>query len=95
MAVQCYLVNDDNNKTLRFNFNWDANRDPNQKLLITANYRKNGDFKYVSDVIMSYPGRTIKADYTFSLESKYLEGNFISFIINHCIYNFSYCLIVP
>lgn len=73
MSIWCYLVNEENNKTLGFKFNWDANRDPSQKLLITANYKRNGDFDYISDVIMSYPGRTIKGDYKFSLESKFFK----------------------
>lgn len=89
MAIQCYLLNEENNKTLGFKFNWDANREPNQKLLITANYRKNGDFNYVSDVIMSYPGRTVKADYTFSLESKYCIPNLITFNSNTFINSFA------
>lgn len=71
ITVWCYLLNEDRNKTLGFKFNWDANRDPNQKLLVTATYKKTADLNYLADVIISYPGRTIKGDYKFSLESEY------------------------
>lgn len=71
IAIWCYLFNEDKNKSLGLKFSWDANRDPNQKLLITANYKKNADFNYLADIILSYPGRTVKGDYKFSLESEY------------------------
>lgn len=60
---------------MSLNFNWDANRDPNNKLLLTANYKKLSNYNYMADLIVSYPGRTVKGDYTFLLQSRYIGMN--------------------
>lgn len=73
ISFSLYLLNDENNKSLTYNINWDANRDPNQKLMLTANYRKNAAFDYLANFILSYPGRTVKGDYKFLLESKLFQ----------------------
>lgn len=49
---------------------YDANRDNNQKLMITANFTKLASFHYEGNLLISYPGRTILADFNFALESK-------------------------
>lgn len=63
--------NGDTQKALGFDINWDANRDPNQKLFVEANFTKSADFNYNADLIVSYPGRTIIGKYQFLLESKH------------------------
>ncbi|KAG5880871.1 hypothetical protein JTB14_004019 [Gonioctena quinquepunctata] len=73
IVFSVYILNQENNKSLGFDINWDANRDPDQKLMISANYLKNATFDYISNFIVSYPGRTIKGDYKFLLERKHLE----------------------
>lgn len=63
--------NGETQKALGFDINWDANRDPNQKLFVEANFTKAADFNYNADLIVSYPGRTIIGKYQFLLESKH------------------------
>lgn len=66
-----WIYNLDAHKAFGFEINWDANRDPDQKLLITANYTKVADFNYVADFTLSYPSRTVIGEYRFFLDRKY------------------------
>nr|XP_023014254.1 uncharacterized protein LOC111504019 [Leptinotarsa decemlineata] len=73
IVFSVYIYNKPDNKSLGFDINWDANRDPDQKLMIFANYEKYASFDYIANFIVSYPGRTIKGDYKFLLERRHLE----------------------
>ncbi|CAG9816912.1 unnamed protein product [Phaedon cochleariae] len=73
IAFSLYILNKDDNKSLGFDLNWDANRDPNQKLMISANYKKYDSFDYTADFIVSYPGRKIKGDYKFLLQKQHID----------------------
>ncbi|KAJ3640007.1 hypothetical protein Zmor_003331 [Zophobas morio] len=48
---------------------WDANRDNNQKLVVSGNFTKLASFNYKGNLLISYPGRTILANFDFLLES--------------------------
>ncbi|KAF7269539.1 hypothetical protein GWI33_017432 [Rhynchophorus ferrugineus] len=63
-----WVFNEELQKAIGFDINWDANRDPNQKLLVAANITKAADFNCNADLIVSYPGRTIIAKYQFELQ---------------------------
>ncbi|KAL1492708.1 hypothetical protein ABEB36_010924 [Hypothenemus hampei] len=63
-----WIFNEELQKALGFDVNWDANRDPNQKLLVAANFSKTADFNYNTDLIVSYPGRTVIGKFEFLLE---------------------------
>lgn len=60
----------DDDKALEFEINWDANRQANQKLMMTAKYKKNAAFDYIANFIITYPGRGIKGDYKFLIDGK-------------------------
>ncbi|XP_050313934.1 apolipophorins [Anthonomus grandis grandis] len=68
-----WVFNEESQKALGFDINWDANRDPNQKLLVAANFTKAADFNYNADLIVSYPGRTIIGKYEFLLEKGHID----------------------
>ncbi|CAH0561935.1 unnamed protein product [Brassicogethes aeneus] len=62
------LYNQKTYKAIEFDIKWDANRDPTQKLLLTANFSQIAQYNQVSDFVMSYPGRTILGKYEFFLD---------------------------
>ncbi|KAH1029523.1 hypothetical protein HUJ05_002749, partial [Dendroctonus ponderosae] len=68
-----WIFNEETQRALGFDINWDANRDPNQKLLVVANFTKAADFNYNADLIVSYPGRTIIGKYQFILEKGHID----------------------
>lgn len=49
---------------------WDANRDPNQKLVLSGNFTKVAPFNYLANLLASYPGRTLLGNYEFVLKRK-------------------------
>ncbi|XP_030755989.1 uncharacterized protein LOC115882214 [Sitophilus oryzae] len=68
-----WIFNEELEKAMGFDINWDSNRDPNQKLLVAANFTKAADFNYNADLIVSYPGRTIIGKYQFLLQKGHLD----------------------
>ncbi|XP_045482614.1 uncharacterized protein LOC123686485 [Harmonia axyridis] len=52
---------------------WDANRDPNQKLVLSGNYTKVAPFNYIANLLASYPGRTLLGNYEFVLKYGHLN----------------------
>ncbi|XP_066155546.1 uncharacterized protein Apoltp [Euwallacea fornicatus] len=68
-----WVFNEEAQKALGFDINWDANRDPSQKLFVAANFTKAEDFNYNADLIVSYPGRTIIGKYQFLLEKGHID----------------------
>lgn len=68
VVFSLYLLNKDDDKAIGFEINWDANRDPSQKLIISGSYRKNAPFNYLAGFKVIYPGKYIKGDYKFILE---------------------------
>ncbi|CAH1158795.1 unnamed protein product [Phyllotreta striolata] len=67
------LYNMPDNKSIEFDINWDANRQANQKLLLTAKYKKSAPFDYIANFIVTYPGHGIKGDYKFLIDGKRLK----------------------
>ncbi|KYB29704.1 hypothetical protein TcasGA2_TC031518 [Tribolium castaneum] len=51
---------------------WDANRDNNQKLVVSGNFTKLASFNYEGNLLIYYPGRTILANFNFELRSGHL-----------------------
>ncbi|CAG9760349.1 unnamed protein product [Ceutorhynchus assimilis] len=68
-----WIFNEETQKALGFDINWDANRDPSQKLLVAANLSTAGDLNYNADLIVSYPGRTIIGNYEFLFEKGHID----------------------
>ncbi|XP_060537065.1 uncharacterized protein LOC132708634 isoform X2 [Cylas formicarius] len=68
-----WIFNEETQKALGFDINWDANRDPNQKLLVGTNFTKSDHLNYNADFIVSYPGRTILGKYEFLLQKGQID----------------------
>ncbi|XP_056647213.1 uncharacterized protein LOC130451874 [Diorhabda sublineata] len=68
-----YLCNQHNDKAIDFEINWDSNRNANQKVMVSATYKKQAAFDYTANFIVTYPGRGIKGDYSFLLDGKRLK----------------------
>uniref|UniRef100_A0A6P7GJY7 Uncharacterized protein LOC114337760 n=1 Tax=Diabrotica virgifera virgifera TaxID=50390 RepID=A0A6P7GJY7_DIAVI len=73
IVFSVYVNNKPYDKTLEFEMNWDSNRDASQKIMITANYKKNAAFDYTANFIITYPGRGIRGDYKFLIDGKHLN----------------------
>ncbi|KAJ8955428.1 hypothetical protein NQ318_003526 [Aromia moschata] len=63
-----WIYNQEAHKAFGFDINWDANRDPDQKLMLSTNYTRIAPFNHVANFILSYPSRTVIANYKFLLE---------------------------
>ena len=53
-----------------FEVKWDANRDPNQKLIVTVDISNPVPYNYEGNFVVSYPGKTINGLYTFLWDGK-------------------------
>ncbi|XP_072402619.1 uncharacterized protein Apoltp isoform X1 [Diabrotica undecimpunctata] len=73
IIFSAYVNNKPNDKTIEIEMNWDSNRDASQKIMITANYKKNAPFDYTANFIITYPGRGIRGDYKFLIDNKHLN----------------------
>ncbi|XP_018566495.1 uncharacterized protein LOC108907336 [Anoplophora glabripennis] len=67
------VYNLETHKEFGFEINWDANRDPDQKLMVLAKYTKIADFNYVADFTLNYPSRTVRGEYKFVLQDRNLN----------------------
>lgn len=52
-------------KAIGFEVKWDANRDPNQKLVVIGEISNPAPYNYDGNFAIEYPGRTIKGLYNF------------------------------
>ncbi|KAL3290379.1 hypothetical protein HHI36_023721 [Cryptolaemus montrouzieri] len=52
---------------------WDANRDPDQKLVFSGNFSRVSSFNYIANILASYPGRTLLGNYEFVLRRGHLN----------------------
>ncbi|KAK9890371.1 hypothetical protein WA026_010464 [Henosepilachna vigintioctopunctata] len=59
--------NKESYKATGIELKWDANRDPNQKLVVSCNFTKVAPFNYMANLLASYPGRTLLGNYEFVL----------------------------
>lgn len=57
-------------KRLAAAFNWDANRDPSQKVSIDIQLDNKGTWHHGGYVTFYYPGRLVNADFEFLLRGK-------------------------
>ncbi|KRT82860.1 hypothetical protein AMK59_3749 [Oryctes borbonicus] len=57
--------NKEAHKAIGFEIKWDANRDPNQKLVVTAQISNPAPYNYDGNFVIAYPGRTINGLYNF------------------------------
>ncbi|CAH2241543.1 jg25523 [Pararge aegeria aegeria] len=60
-------------KRLSASFNWDANRDPSQKLSIDAKLDHKGDWHHGGHVTLHYPGRVVNGEFEFLLKDWFCE----------------------
>ncbi|CAG9568621.1 unnamed protein product [Danaus chrysippus] len=60
-------------KRLSASFNWDANRDPSQKLSIDARLNHKGQWHHSGQVTLHYPGRVVNGEFEFLLKDWYCE----------------------
>ncbi|XP_041972420.1 uncharacterized protein LOC121728328 [Aricia agestis] len=60
-------------RRLSASLNWDANRDPSQKIGIDAKLDHKGDWNHAGDVTLHYPGNVVNAEFEFLLKNWYLE----------------------
>ncbi|CAH0714994.1 unnamed protein product, partial [Brenthis ino] len=60
-------------KRLSASFNWDANRDPSQKLSIDAKLDHKGKWHHSGHVTLHYPGRVVNGEFEFLLKDWFCE----------------------
>ncbi|XP_072946200.1 uncharacterized protein Apoltp [Epargyreus clarus] len=60
-------------KRLSAAFNWDANRDPSQKLSVDALLDNRGDWSHAGHVTLYYPGRVVNGEFDFVLKDWFCE----------------------
>lgn len=58
-------------KTAGIELEWDANRDPNKKVMITVNYENPVPYDYKADFTITYPDRIIHGKFGVLLKSAY------------------------
>lgn len=63
-------VNNPEIKKIKGDINWDANRDPNQKVSIDAEFLNKGLLNYGGSFHLFYPGRLINGDFDFLVKGK-------------------------
>uniref|UniRef100_A0A1Y1LL77 Vitellogenin domain-containing protein n=1 Tax=Photinus pyralis TaxID=7054 RepID=A0A1Y1LL77_PHOPY len=67
--VELWCDNKELHKTAGFEIKWDANRDPNQKLIVTIEFKNPELYNYGGNLIISYPGRAVNGIFNLSLKS--------------------------
>ncbi|XP_047539341.1 uncharacterized protein LOC125072709 [Vanessa atalanta] len=60
-------------KRLSAALNWDANRDPSQKLSVDAQLRRRGDWHHSGHATLHYPGRVVNGEFEFLLRDWFCE----------------------
>ncbi|XP_022117827.2 uncharacterized protein LOC110995124 [Pieris rapae] len=60
-------------KRLSASFNWDANRDPSQKISIDAKLDHKGKWHHAGQATMHYPGQVVNGEFEFLLKDWYCE----------------------
>lgn len=63
-------LNQPDHRELGVEIKWDANRDPDQKLMMGIEFLRPESSRYMSKFEFSYPGRSINAIFDFKLRCK-------------------------
>lgn len=63
-------LNRDSTKELGVELKWDANRDPDQKLMLFVEFRKPKTYQYSSKFEFSYPGRSINGIFDLGFQGR-------------------------
>ncbi|KAF5274561.1 hypothetical protein FQA39_LY07173 [Lamprigera yunnana] len=69
--LELWNHNKEFHKTGGFEIKWDANRDPNQKLIATIEFRNPELYNYVGNFVISYPGRAINGVFEFFAKDRH------------------------
>uniref|UniRef100_W8B060 Vitellogenin n=1 Tax=Ceratitis capitata TaxID=7213 RepID=W8B060_CERCA len=86
LYLKSSLVNLVDEKEVSLELNWDMNRDPSQRLLLLADYKKPSNWKHTGQILVSYPDRTIScAVNVFTEGPKYHGDLHASWEINEAI----------
>lgn len=54
-------------KELGIEIKWDANRDPDQKLMASVEFSNPEPYNYTGNFVLSYPGRSINGIFDFAI----------------------------
>ncbi|VVC87834.1 unnamed protein product [Leptidea sinapis] len=60
-------------KRLSALFNWDANRDPSQKVSVDATLNRKGDWHHSGHATLHYPGQVVSGEFDFLLKDWFCE----------------------
>ncbi|CAK1547731.1 unnamed protein product [Leptosia nina] len=60
-------------KRLSASFNWDANRDPSQKISVDAKLDHKGQWHHAGQATLHYPGQVVNGEFEFLLKDWYCE----------------------
>ncbi|KAK4871887.1 hypothetical protein RN001_016011 [Aquatica leii] len=72
--LELWSHNKELHKTAGLEMKWDANRDPNQKLIVTIEFRNPELYNYAGNFVISYPGRAINGVFDFYIK----DGHFLT-----------------
>ncbi|KAF5300365.1 hypothetical protein FQR65_LT00986 [Abscondita terminalis] len=72
--LELWSHNKEFHKTAGLEMKWDANRDPNQKLIVTVEFRNPELYIYAGNFVISYPGRAINGVFDFYVK----DGSFLT-----------------
>lgn len=66
-------------KRLSASINWDANRDPSQKLSVDVQLDSKGRWHRAGHLALYYPGRVVNGEFEFLLKGELNRNNYILF----------------
>ncbi|KAL9926249.1 apolipoprotein lipid transfer particle isoform 1-T7 [Glossina fuscipes fuscipes] len=78
VSAKLEMISLERRKELSVDLKWDANRDPSQRLGLSGEYSNPGDGQYVSNIMVTYPDRTISSGFDVYTGGPEYYGSFRS-----------------